>query len=89
MNSVATSVAKAHQRVQIGMTKVEVQALLGFPDRIASADTTGKLQVHWTRKDLDIPGATIAWEYRPYGGPLHMYRVYFNGESRVMGKAAD
>ncbi len=88
-NNVVMSVAKAHQQVQTGMSKAEVEDLLGKPDLVASTDATGKLQVPWKgRKDLDIPEAILAWEYRPYGG-LHFYRVYFDSRARVIGKAAD
>ena len=88
-NNVVMSVAKAHQRVQKGMTKAEVQTLLGVASSIASADSTGKVQAALTSlKDSDILGATLSWEYRPCGG-LHSYRVYFDGDGRVVGKAAD
>ena len=87
-NNVVMSIAKAHQQVQNGMTKAEVQALLGFPDRIASADPTGKLQVPWqNQRKLDFPDAVLAWEYRPYGG-LHFYGVYFDADGHVVGKDA-
>jgi len=89
IQNVTRSVARAHQQVQIGMSKAEVKALLGLPDWIASADATGKLQVPWGQKWLDIPGASLAWEYRPYDHLIHCYQVYFDGDGRVMGKAAD
>jgi len=88
VQNVTMSVAKAHQQVQNGMSEVEVKALLGLPDSIASADTTGKLQVPWVQKWLDIPGAALAWEYRPYDH-IHCYRVYFDDNGYVIGKAAD
>ena len=88
-NNVVMSVAKAHQQVQTGMSKAEVEALLGEPGLIASADATGKLQVPWkSYRDRDIPEAALAWEYRPYGG-VHFYAVYFDSDGRVIGKAAD
>ncbi len=84
------SMARAHQQVQNGMSKAEVKALLGEPGLIASADATGKLQVPWkSRRDLDIPEAALAWEYRPLRRGLHLYRVYFDSDGRVIGKAAD
>ena len=87
-NNVVMSVARAHRQVQTGMSKAEVEALLGEPDLIASADSTGELQVPWkSYRDRDIPEAALAWEYRPYGG-LHFYRVYFDSDGRVIGKAA-
>ncbi len=71
------------------MSKEEVQALLGSPDRIASADTTGKLQVPWeNQRKFDSPDAVLAWEYRPYGR-IHFYALYFDKESHVIGKDAD
>ena len=89
MENVVMSIAKAHSRqVQNDMTKEQVKSLLGAPASIASADSTGKLQVSWGRKDLDIVDAALAWEYRPYEG-LHCYRVYFDSNGRVIGKAAD
>ncbi len=88
IENVTMSVAKAHQKLHNGMSKSEVKALLGPPDYIASADATGKLQVPWGRRDLDIPEAALAWEYRPYD-LLHCYRVYFDVEGIVIGKAAD
>ncbi len=89
IQNVTRSVARAHQQVQKGMNKTEVQALLGVPNSVASADATGKLQVPWGQKCLDIPEAVLAWEYRPYENLIHCYRVYFDGDGRVMGKAAD
>lgn len=86
--NVTMSVARAHQKLHNGMSKSEVKTLLGLPDYIASADATGKLQVPRGRRDLDIPGAALAWEYRPYDG-LHCYRVYFDVEGNVIGRAAD
>ena len=88
-NNVVMSVAKTHQQVQAGMSKAEVEALVGEPDLIASADATGKLQVPWkSYRDRDIPEAVLAWEYRPYDG-LHFYRVYFDSDGRVIGDAID
>jgi len=89
VNNVTMSVANAYQQLQNGMNKVEVQGLLGAPDLIAHADPTGKLQVPWGQKWLDIPGASLAWEYRPHSSSLHCYRAYFDGNDRVIGKAAD
>ena len=83
------SIAETHsQQIQNGMTMEQIKSLLGNPDYIASADLTGKLQVSWSRKDLDIVNAAKAWEYRPYD-QIHCYRVYFDNEGRVIGKAAD
>ncbi len=87
--NVTMSVARTHKKLHNGMSKSEVKALLGPPDYIAFADTTGNLQAPWkNRRDLDIPEAALAWEYRPHDG-LHCYRVYFDVEGSVIGKAAD
>jgi hypothetical protein len=89
IHNVTMSVAKVHRQVQNGMSKAEVKTLLGPPEHIASADATGKLQVPWEgRKDLDISEAVLAWEYRPFNR-IHCYRVYFDVEGRVIGKAAE
>ena len=87
-NNVLMAVARTHQQVQNGMSMSEVKAVLGTPDFVGSTDTTGQLQAPWGQKWLDIPGAALAWEYRPYGG-IHCYRVYFDDNGRVIGKAAD
>ena len=89
VQNVGRSMSRAYWQVQNGMSKAEVEALLGEPHLIASADATGKLQVPWkSYTDRDIPEAALAWEYRPYGG-LHFYRVYYDSDGRVIGKAAD
>ena len=60
---ITMSMARAYGQVQTGMSKAEVEALLGEPVLIASADTTGKLQVPWKgRLERDIPEAAVAWE---------------------------
>lgn len=89
VQNVTMSVAGTHQQLHNGMSIVEVKALLGPPDYIASVNATGKLQVPWKdRRDLDMPEAALAWEYRPYDR-LHCYRVYFDVHGIVIGKAAD
>ena len=90
VQNVGRSMSRAYWQVQNGMSKVEVEALLGEPGLIASTDATGKLQVPWKgRRDLDIPEAALAWEYRPLRRGLHLHRVYFDSDGRVIGKAAD
>ncbi len=94
VQNVGRSMSRAYWQVQNGMSKVEVEALLGEPHLIASADATGRLQVPWkSLRDLDIPEAALAWEYRPRWsilrrGILPFYRVYFDSDGRVIGKAA-
>ena len=71
------------------MSKAEVEGLLGVPDYITSADTTGKLQVAWERRrKFYSPDAVLAWEYRTYTG-LHFCGIYFDKEGRVIGKEID
>ena len=90
VQNVCRSMSRAYRQVQNGMSKAEVEALLGEPHLIASADSAGKLQVPWKgRRDLDIPEAALAWEYRPLRRGLHLHRVYFDSDGRVIGKAAD
>ena len=89
VQNVGRSMSRAYRQVQNGMSKAEVEALFGEPHLIASADSTGKLQVPWKgRRDLDIPEAALAWEYRPLRRGLSFYRVYFDSHGRVIGKAA-
>ena len=85
VQNICTSLSRAYWQVQNGMSKAEVEALLGEPHLIASADSTGKLQVPWkSLRDFDIPEAALAWEYRPHRGSPWFYRVYYDSDGRVI-----